>query len=136
MNVAPDICTDEEIKTLVHTFYAEVRRDDLIGPVFNQHIDDWDHHLARLVDFWSSILRGTGRYSGTPMQKHIALPELNPALFERWLSLFNETLSKQPNAAMRERASAAAQRIAQSLWYAWQMDRAPEKLPSDLKFKQ
>jgi hemoglobin len=128
----PDVCTDEEITNLVHRFYAKVRRDDLIGPVFNAHIDDWDHHLARLVDFWSSILRGTGRYSGTPMQKHIGLPELNPEFFQRWLTLFDETLSEQPNAAMRERALPAAQRIAQSLWYAWQMDRDPAKIPKDL----
>ncbi len=128
----PDICTDEEIADLVHKFYARVRRDDLIGPVFNTHVDDWDHHLDRLVDFWSSILRSTGRYSGTPMQKHIALPELNPEFFQRWLSLFEETLAAQPNQALRERALPAAQRIAQSLWYAWQMERDPKKIPTDL----
>jgi hemoglobin len=128
----PDLYTDDEIAALVHAFYAKVRQDDLIGPIFNEHIDDWDHHLARLVDFWSSILRGTGRYSGTPMQKHVALPELNPAFFQRWLSLFDQTLAEQPNKVLAERAASAAQRIAQSLWYAWQMDRNPASIPNDL----
>lgn len=129
---SPDICTDEEITRLVHRFYAKVRRDELIGPVFNAHVDDWDHHLARLVDFWSSILRSTGRYSGTPMQKHGALPELNPEFFQRWLALFQETLAEQPNEVLRERAFSTAQRIAQSLWYAWQMEHDPKCIPTDL----
>lgn len=127
-----DFCTDDEITGLVHAFYAKVRQDDLIGPVFNGHVDDWDEHLSKLVDFWSSILRGTGRFSGTPMQKHIALPELNPDFFQRWLSLFQETLAEQPNRAMAERAYPAAQRIAQSLWYGYQMSRRPDSLPVDL----
>lgn len=129
---SPDICTEEEIIHLVHTFYAKVRRDSLIGPIFNTHIDDWELHLAKLVDFWSSILRGSGRFSGTPMPKHVALPGLNPELFQRWLALFKETLAAQPNQAMSARAYPAAQRIAQSLWYGYQMHRDPDTLPSDL----
>lgn len=130
--ISPELCTDEEVADFVRKFYARVRRDDLIGPIFNAHIADWDHHLALLTDFWTSILRGTGRYSGTPMQKHVALSELNPAMFERWLSLFDETLAAQTNEALRERAAGAARRIAQSLWYAWQMGHHPDKLPTDL----
>jgi len=129
---SPDICTEEEITHLVHTFYAKVRRDPLIGPIFNSHIDDWDAHLIKLTDFWSSILRGTGRFSGTPMPKHIALPDLRPELFERWLALFKETLAAQPNHAMSARAYPAAQRIAQSLWYGYQMNRHPDAIPGDL----
>ncbi|MES2026184.1 MAG: group III truncated hemoglobin [Pseudomonadota bacterium] len=131
-----ELCTDEEVTQLVHAFYAKVRLDTVLGPIFNGHIDDWDHHLSKLVDFWSSILRGTGRYSGTPMQKHIALHHLDPALFQRWLELFKETLNEQPNAAMSERAYASAQRIAQSLWYSYQMNRQPDAIPTDLDFSQ
>ena len=130
--VNPDICSDEEIARFVRAFYAKVRKDELIGPIFNARIEDWEHHLSLLTDFWSSILRGSGRYSGTPMQKHVALEELKPEFFERWLGLFRETLAEQPNAAMRERASGAAQRIAQSLWFAWQMGKRPESIPTDL----
>jgi hemoglobin len=130
--ISPDLCTDDEIAALVHAFYAKVRQDDLIGPIFNEHVDDWDEHLARLVDFWSSIMRGTGRYSGTPMQIHVALPELKPEFFQRWLALFEQTLNQQPNQAMSERALPAAKRIAQSLWYAYQMNRHPGTLPTDL----
>jgi hemoglobin len=128
----PDLCTEQEIKTLVHAFYAKVRRDEVLGPIFNHHVDDWDHHLAKLVDFWSSVLLGTRRFSGTPMAKHVALPELSAELFQRWLMLFQETTSLQPNHAMGERAHALAQRIAQSLWYGYQISRCPHELPADL----
>jgi hemoglobin len=129
---ANDLCSDEEVTQLVHAFYAKVRRDDMLGPIFNSEVEDWDHHLAKLVDFWSSILRGTGSYTGTPMQKHVALDHLDPALFQRWLALFEETIKQQTNQAMGERAYAAAQRIAQSLWYGYQMSRNPDALPTDL----
>ena len=85
-----DLCTEEELKVLVHAFYARVRQDAVLAPIFNARIDDWDHHLDKLVDFWSSVLRRTGRYTGNPMQKHAALPELSAELFERWLALFGE----------------------------------------------
>lgn len=128
----PDLCTDEEIRVMVHAFYADVRCDEVLGPIFNEHVADWDEHLATLVDFWSSILRGTGRFSGTPMSKHVALDDLRPELFQRWLALFHETTSVQPNQAMGARAHAVAQRIAQSLWYGYQMHRDPHNLPRQL----
>jgi len=129
---APDLCTEEDITQLVHQFYAEVRRDAELGPIFNTHVDDWDVHLAKLVDFWSSILRGTGRFRGTPMPKHVALPGLHAGLFERWLRLFRATAAAQPNQAMAEQACLMAGRIAQSLWYGYQLHRSPDQAPTDL----
>ncbi len=117
---------------MVHAFYASVRKDEVLGPIFDQHIDDWDLHLAQLVDFWSSILLRTGRYTGTPMPKHVALPDLSAELFQRWLALFRETTAAQPNQAMGNQAYAMAQRIAQSLWYGYQTGRNPDALPTTL----
>ncbi|MDM0074088.1 group III truncated hemoglobin [Variovorax sp. J2P1-59] len=130
---SPDLCTEQEIADLVHGFYIKVRQDEMLGPIFNAHIKDWEHHLAKLVDFWSSILRGTRRFNGTPMPKHVALSELNAELFERWLRLFREEACAQPNQAMGEYAYALAQRIAQSLWYGYQMSRRPLTAPTDLQ---
>ena len=126
------LCTEGEIARLVHAFYARVRQDELLGPVFDAHVSDWDHHLAKLVDFWSSILLRTGRYSGTPMQKHASLAGLNPELFERWLALFRQTAAEQPNGAMAARACEMAQRIAQSLWMGYQISRDPDAVPTAL----
>jgi hemoglobin len=118
---AADLCTEEEISQLVHTFYAEVRTDEMLGPIFGTHVKNWDKHLATMIDFWSSALRGTARFRGTPMPKHAALPGLSADLFRRWLTLFGRTTEAMPNAALRERANDLAGRIAQSLWYGYQL---------------
>lgn len=130
--MAIELCTEDEVSDLVHTFYARVRQDDLLGPIFNTHVDDWDHHLAKLVDFWSSILRRTGRFTGSPMVKHAALPGLSAELFQRWLGLFHENAAELPNRAMAEQACHMAERIAQSLWMGYQMGRDPHALPTAL----
>lgn len=123
-------CTEEEITALVHEFYEAVRKDPALGPIFNHHIHDWDAHLVRLVDFWSSILRRTGRFSGAPMPKHIALPGLSAELFQRWLDLFRTITADQPNQAMGDHAYAMAQRIAESLWYGYQIAHKPDVRPA------
>ena len=64
---SPDLCTEDEVSHLVHTFYRNVRDDSVLGPIFDRHVKDWDTHLAKMVDFWSSALRGTARFRGTPM---------------------------------------------------------------------
>jgi hemoglobin len=129
---APDLCTEAEISDLVHRFYARVRADRLLGPIFDAHIDAWDPHLVRMVDFWSSALRGTRRYRGAPMPAHAALPGLRPELFVRWLELFQETTSTLPNARMGERANQLARRIAQSLWLGYQLHRDPARLSAEI----
>ena len=74
MSMTSDLCTEEEIAALVNGFYGRVREDPLLSPVFAEHVKDWDAHLPKMVDFWSSALRKTARYRGTPMPKHAALP--------------------------------------------------------------
>jgi hemoglobin len=81
---------ETSISALVETFYAKVRLDPEIGPIFNAVVDDWPHHLAVLKDFWSTVLLTTGRYKGNPMMRHFQLG-LDPQHFERWLELFAET---------------------------------------------
>ncbi len=126
------LCTEEEVACLVRAFYARVRHDDLLGPIFDAHVGDWDRHLAKLVDFWSSMLRRTGRFTGAPMPKHAALPGLTADLFLRWLALFREVAGAQPNQAMAAQACVMAQRIAQSLWLGYQMSRDTSNLPTAL----
>ena len=128
----PEICTADEIVTLVHTFYAKVREDETLGPIFDAHITNWDHHLGKMVDFWSSILRGSASYHGTPMPKHAVLPGLQASMFQRWLMLFRETTQEIGNEPMRQHADTMAQRIAQSLWYGYQLYRDPDASPGSL----
>ena len=123
-----ELCTEDEIVELVYKFYDRVRLDTVLGPIFENHVKDWDTHMPTMVDFWSSALRGTGRFRGAPMPKHAALPGLTVELFQRWLMLFAETTEALPNAALGQRALDLAKRVAQSLWYGYQMSHDPERL--------
>lgn len=128
----PPLCTEEEISTLVYGFYERIRADDMLGPVFNTHIHDWDRHLGVMVRFWSSLLLGAGSYSGTPMPRHIALPGLHAGMFRQWLDLFHETAETLPNRQLAQRAEEYARRIARSLWYGYQINNEPHRIPSEL----
>ena len=90
----PEGLDEAMIRAVVDRFYADARRDPVIGPVFNRIIADeaWPQHLSTIADFWSSMLLGTGRYAGRPMPKHMAIPELSDAHFMRWLALFRRTV--------------------------------------------
>lgn len=95
--------TEEMIHALVHGFYAKIRKDPALGPIFNRVIAeaDWPPHLAKMVDFWSSVTLMTGRFKGSPMQAHIQIGELRPTHFARWLHLFAQTAQElcPPDAA-------------------------------------
>lgn len=82
--------TEELIGRLVDDFYAKVRKDPEIGPIFNEAIESWPAHLELLKDFWSTVLLGTGRYKGNPLVVHFPM-NLEERHFERWLGLFEET---------------------------------------------
>jgi hemoglobin len=83
-----DISTEADIAKLVDEFYARVREDDLLRPIFEDVARvNWETHLPHLCDFWSSLLFRTGRFRGQPWPKHADLP-VNREHFQRWLSLF------------------------------------------------
>jgi hemoglobin len=85
------VVSEETIRRQVHTFYGRVRQDPVLGPIFNAAVEDWDEHLARLCDFWSSVLLATGRFRGSPMAAHARRPEIQDEHFALWLELFERT---------------------------------------------
>jgi hemoglobin len=81
----------ETITLLVHGFYADVRRDALLGPVFEKALDGrWDAHLQRLVDFWSTVALGAHSFKGDVFGKHMALEGVTPAHFAAWVALWQQ----------------------------------------------
>lgn len=72
----------------IDNFYARVRDDDLIGPIFLATIHDWPAHKRTMVDFWSRAVLGTQRYNGMPLPPHVRL-RLGPEHFRRWLELWS-----------------------------------------------
>jgi hemoglobin len=102
------------IARLVHTFYGKVRSDALLGPVFHQRITDWDSHLMRMCEFWSSVALMSGHYQGRPMEKHLPLP-VDARHFDRWLQLFEETADEVCPPVAAAHFVERAHRIAESL---------------------
>ncbi|MEN5363562.1 group III truncated hemoglobin [Brevundimonas intermedia] len=102
------------IETLVEAFYARVRDDALIGPIFAARITDWAPHLAQMKLFWSSIALSTGVYQGRPMPKHLPLP-IDARHFDRWLELFAETARDLCPPVAANHFIERARRIAESL---------------------
>jgi len=121
----PELCSEDDVTALVAAFYRRVRADAELAAVFAAHIEDWDAHLLQLGDFWSAMLRGTRRFRGAPMPKHMAMRELNAALFQRWLALFRATTAELDNAPMRVLADDIAARIADTFWRRHQMSWQP-----------
>ena len=104
------------LKRLVTLFYARVRKDAALGPIFNDAVHDWPEHLEKLTDFWSSVMLTTGRYKGRPMPAHMKhQTRITPDMFARWLELLGETTREvmSPDAALVLQAK--AHRIAESL---------------------
>lgn len=112
------------IDHIVEAFYAKIREDNLLGPIFAERISDWPPHLARMKAFWRSVLHNSGEFSGNPMLKHLAIPGLQLEHFERWLNLFYETLREaESHLAATELVGIRARMIADSLLTAITMRR-------------
>lgn len=107
---------DAFISEMVDRFYAAIREDDLLGPIFAARIAEWPPHLARMKQFWRSVLHNSGEFSGNPMVKHIAIPGLSEHHFSRWLALFYANLRQMaPGPRAVELVGNRARMIAESL---------------------
>ncbi len=114
--VSADI-TDVDIAAQVDGFYARVRDDQLLGPVFAARIraDAWPAHLGRMRDFWATILLGTGRYRGNPLLVHRAIPEISREHHRRWLDLFEQVARELFTAPIAATWIDRAQRMSRTL---------------------
>ncbi len=86
-----DGITIDSIRSMVHEFYARIQRDELLGPIFNTIVHDWDAHYEKMTRFWSSATMQAGTYSGRPIEAHKfgGLTELH---FRHWINLFSKTV--------------------------------------------
>lgn len=108
-----DIQTHEHIHQLVHGFYDKVRADALLGPVFNDRIQDkWPEHLEKMVRFWQTVLLGIHTYNGSPFPPHAQLP-VHGAHFDRWMELFTATVDEYFEGPIATEAKWRAARMAE-----------------------
>ena len=128
---------EDGLKSLVDAFYARVRADTQLGPIFTGAIGDWPEHLAKLSDFWSSVMLTTGRYKGQPVPAHRKHADtITPALFDRWLALWAQTTNDLMEPAAAQALQAKAARIAESLQLALFFRLNRQAAPADATPKQ
>lgn len=113
----PDGIDRPLIGQVVRTFYDLVRRDTVLGPIFNPRVEVWPAHEAKIVRFWSSVLLMSGEYHGNPMRVHLDIPDLSRADFDRWLSLFASALAAVCTPGQAALFHAKASRIAEALQF-------------------
>ena len=115
---------EQDIARLVPAFYARVRADPVLGPIFDGAIDDWPRHLGKLEAFWSSVMLTSGRYKGQPMIAHLRHGEhMTRANFARWLALWAEVTEDVLGADVAAAFQEKADRIAESLQLGVQFHR-------------
>ena len=111
-----DQISEDVIRRLVDQFYTKIRLDPELGPIFEHAIGgDWEPHLAKMRDFWSSVMLTSGRYKGNPVAVHLRVEGIASQLFDRWLKLFGETCGELFDASVAEAFQVKAARIAESL---------------------
>ncbi len=113
--VRRDIESIDDIRLFVDEFYAKVRVDDKLGPIFGEHIADWEPHLQTMYRFWNAVLFGVREYTGNPLMKHARLA-VHADHFQRWLDLFYQTLDAHFEGAVAEEAKKRSLIMAHSMY--------------------
>lgn len=104
---------DRDIHDLLVAFYATVGRDALLAPYFAPV--DMREHIPRIADFWSTMLFGTQRYSGSAFRPHMEMPGLTAAHFARWVETLEQTVDARFEGPNAERMKALGHRVAYSM---------------------
>ena len=114
-----------DVSLLVHQFYAKIRKDELLGPIFNGHIPDevWPAHLEKLTDFWETNLFGIAKFKGNPAAKHAAVDanldhSIDQVHFGKWLQLWFETIDELFEGERAIRAKESARKMSTGLFLA------------------
>lgn len=108
--------TEASIRKMVDSFYAKVRQDAILAPVFEERLaQKWDRHMPRMYAFWTKVLLGQGEFQGNVFSKHMALDGIEKEHFVRWLGLFSQTVHALHEEEDARTILAVAERIATSL---------------------
>jgi len=116
---------EARIRACVRSFYDHAKSDDLLGPVFCEHIRDWDRHLSTMDDFWSGALLGTDRYKGAPFPPHLKL-SMDQRHFDRWRELWLVAAAAELPEPLRAKAAAMGEHMSHCWGKAHTVLSAPE----------
>ena len=111
--------TRTQIEEVVKHFYARVRMDPVLGPLFNTILSNdqniWRIHEAKIANFWANAILHERSYDGNPMLVHSGISALDRDMFVNWLALFDQTLSDELPANLALQWSTLAHRIGRGL---------------------
>ncbi len=109
--------SEADIRRLIPAFYARVRRDPILGPVFDGIIgDNWTAHIETVCSFWLCATRLDGRYNGRNfIPAHARWPAIRADLLPRWLAIFGETARDLCTPVRADVLIDIAQRMAETL---------------------
>jgi hemoglobin len=118
-----DIETRADVSHLVGAFYAKIRADEVLGPIFDGAISDWEPHLEKLTDFWEGNLFFfvKTKYHGDPKVAHVELDKkLHNSLtmnhFGHWINLWLATVDEHFEGETAGRAKMIARKMASFLF--------------------
>ncbi len=115
--MSKDIITIEDIKIMVDSFYTKIRKDELLGPIFNEKIgDNWATHLEKMYRFWQTVLLEEHTYNGSPFSPHASMP-LFRNHFDRWMQLFNENIDETFTGEKAQEAKWRGEKMAEMFHY-------------------
>jgi len=124
-----------DIFLLVTTFYMKIRKDTLLGPIFNSHIAEaqWPDHLEKLTDFWTTNLLGISCFKGSPQQAHKMVDEnlnytIEPNHFGQWLQLWFATIDSLFEGKLANKAKKSARRMSTGLFLSIYHNRPENKV--------
>jgi hemoglobin len=103
-----DIENREDIELLIRTFYGKLLKDDLMAPHFVNV--DFEHHFPRMIGFWAFVLLDEPMTVGNVFDKHKQL-KINETHFERWITVFSETVDSFFEGPTAQKAKQNAQVI-------------------------
>lgn len=107
--------TADQILAVVAAFYATVRADPVLAPVFAAHVRDWPAHEAKIAGFWRNAILLDRSYDGNPMAVHRAASGVSGDMFVPWLAAFDATLTRSLPPLPAQAWSQLAHRIGRGL---------------------
>jgi hemoglobin len=129
--------TRVQIETVVAKFYAQIRKHPKLGPIFNTTISTdkelWRIHEAKIAGFWANAILHERSYDGNPMLVHAGISAIEPEMFNDWLALFDQTLTKELPSDVAAQWSALAHRIGRGLRMGVEFNRSNAKGPPILR---
>lgn len=104
----------EGLLRLIQPFYTDIRQHAVLGPIFNERIQDWPAHLARITEFWARQTGGPSQYPGGFAAAHLPLG-IQPSDLQHWLGLWEFNCRRHLARAEADEMIALAHRIGEQL---------------------